>query len=176
MATTTKKRTVTEKRMYGVWTPWAEVLCFKCHGPKDKRTGEDVSAYFKANLRGSHDGPGFCTRCGEKIWVDETVAHLTRLRKVLGGDMNQTGGMCSALSIANAADTHYAVVTTESGDDVFIGYYTKEAWDHTGDEAIVCYTIPFTSLEVECAAIQAVLTGAAEVPGAKKVMENGVWL
>jgi hypothetical protein len=165
-----------EKRKGAAWTPWAEVLCADCHGPTNKLTGENVSEWFSRRPRKS-DGPGYCTRCGAAVWVDEAVAHLTRIRKQLGkGEMNQTGGMCSALSVLNDAGTHCVVVTTQDVD-LFLGYYTKEGWNEASDKPIAAYSVPEgTSLEDECAVIQAVLD-EEDVPSyAKKIAENGEWL
>jgi hypothetical protein len=42
---------------------------------------------------------GTCDQCGCPIWVDDHPGPLAALRMRVGGEMEQTGGMCSALRI-----------------------------------------------------------------------------
>jgi hypothetical protein len=80
----------------GVWTPWAEALCRNCYDSIDHPLKREI---IWLGRREATDRFGVCTRCGAPIWVREDVAVLTRLRALVGGDLEQRGGMCVALSI-----------------------------------------------------------------------------
>lgn len=117
------------KRTSALWTPFGEVLCDSCHGSV-KWNGKDVTV---PEQTGQDDERGYCTRCGNPVWVlgRSDVAILTRLRHKMGeGDMQQTGGMCAALAFERP-DGGYVVATAEN--EVILGLYTKEGWEDSGE-------------------------------------------
>lgn len=132
-----------------VWTPWADVLCRICYaskliaapeikwpGPADATTAPDRAEWREG------DGPGFCTECGGDVWVHDEIAQLTRLRKLVGGEMQQTGGMCAALAIPHVAGGTVAV--TNMNGTIDIGLYYPKDWDE-GGEVIQMYCLPFST-------------------------------
>lgn len=125
------------KRVSALWTPWAEVLCPACHGSK-KWNGKDITV---PEQNGQDDEHGYCTKCGNPVWVlgRSDVAVLTRLRHKMGeGEMQQTGGMCAALTFERK-DGGYVIATVDDYDPdtqtdiVTLGLWTKEGWEETGE-------------------------------------------
>jgi len=124
----------------GVWTPWAEVLCRHCHDEIDaKEATAKRKIEWPEGEKREGDGPGLCTKCGATVWVHEDVAQLSRLRKLTGGVMEQTGGMCAALAIGRL-DGGTGVVTNLDGP-LSIGVYGPGEWEEGGAE-VQCYCIP----------------------------------
>jgi len=133
----------------GVWTPWAEVLCRNCHDALKAEAKREIKWPDPEKRLG--DDQGFCTACGAEVWVHEDIAQLTRLLKVLGtGELEQTGGMCSALTIARA-DGGTVVVTNMDGP-VMIGIFHKGEWGE-GQEAAEYYNLPLSTPDDLAAAI-----------------------
>ena len=149
-----------------VWTPWADVLCRVCYegltaaesarlhaapmvkikwpGPPDPTTAPDRAEWREG------DGPGFCTECKRPVWVHEEIAQLTRLRKLVGGELQQTGGMCAALFISR--EDCGAVVVTNLNGPIDIGLYQPRGWEEC-DGAVQSYCLPFASPDEAVAAI-----------------------
>lgn len=99
----------------GVWTPWAQVLCSRCHNalPDERRRSfdevvvadedadVDAQAMAKASMLATR-----CAECGEQIAMREDVAAehnlVLLINEATGVDaarMEQTGGMCSACKV-----------------------------------------------------------------------------
>ncbi len=103
------------KKVYpGIWTPRAETLCYECHGPNIERgkgvrsiTGYD--GLIMPYLSTSTPEPPYatCDRCNRLLHtgseaVDMLATLRDRLNAILGrqhASMDQTGGMCAALSV-----------------------------------------------------------------------------
>ena len=152
----------------GVWTPWADVLCRICHdthyaeryrkfreavdGLREiKWPGQaDSTAAPEFREKREGDGKGYCTQCGADIWVHEEIAQLTRLRKLVGGELQQTGGMCAALAIPHVSGG--TVVVTNLNGPIDIGLYEPGGWDEC-DGAVQSYCLPFSSPDEAVAAI-----------------------
>lgn len=146
------------RRQAALWTPFGEALCDSCHGSV-KWNGRPVNVPAQT---GTDDEHGYCTKCGRPVWVlgRSDVALLTRVRQKMGGEMNQTGGMCAALSFERA-DGGYVIVTAE--EDFVLGLYTKKGWEDSG-EAARLQTAPVNrSLDQVCEAIRFLLDAPYDV-------------
>lgn len=133
----------------GVWTPWGEALCRYCHdGTKGSNVKRDIQ--WVTEMRPEGEGVGVCTKCGTAIWLEEDVAQLTRLRAIVGGDMQQTGGMCSALVIPRPDGG--TVVVTNFDTTLDIGTYKPGMWEE-GDQNDELYRIPYWTPDAAAAAV-----------------------
>ncbi|WNF21309.1 hypothetical protein [Mesobacillus jeotgali] len=91
---------------YGVWTPSAGVICFKCHGPQFNSGSYNVNSEIWRELQKEQplkkgNAITFCDKCYSAIQLIESVAEehnmVARLRETgIDATMVQTGGMCSA--------------------------------------------------------------------------------
>ena len=145
----------------GVWTPWADVLCRICHEalPAEVTAAKrdikwpgpaDPTAAPGCEERREGDGPGWCTSCGRAVWVHEDIAQLTRLRAIAGGEMEQTGGMCSGLTRTRMDGG--TVVVTNMDRDIVIGLYAHGVWEE-GGEVTALYTLPGNTPDSAAAAV-----------------------
>lgn len=143
----------------GIWTPWATVLCYSCHGPT-RRTAREITSevVFKNSEpreglpEGDHDwgeSVANCDGCGNRIWVMGDAGLLGSLRAMLRGansdvraELQQTGGMCAALEVYSDSsyddDEGYPrVVITCLDGPFFIARYDGAAqWEdgtHSGE-------------------------------------------
>src|SRR5262252_8629106 len=105
--------TTTTKPVYGVWTPWAEVLCYGCHGQEMRtRPGRKIPDAAFERLLGEYVGEQTsacrCDKCGRPIVIDgrDDVTTLGAMRDRLNdaipgarARLDQTGGMCVGLSV-----------------------------------------------------------------------------
>ena len=138
-----------------VWTPQAEVICGPCHGQRQfgGRT-IDTSSHEPAALRhfDLEDEAGLvsvavvaiatCDKCGVAVQSTDDFAHLASLRSsdspnayprrlsLSGAQMEQTGGMCAALSYGT--DKGFCFVTVEQG---FLATFwaTREGFEDQAD-------------------------------------------
>ena len=154
----------------GVWTPWAEVLCRICHdamGPEVTAKREikwpgnpDPTAAPDRREWREGDGQGICTACGAAVWVHEDIAQLTRLRAIAGGELQQTGGMCSALAFSR--EDKGTVVVTNMDDVLSVAIFPPGGWEE-GEEALRYYVLPLAMPdEAAAAAIQLARTEPLE--------------
>jgi hypothetical protein len=144
----------------GVWTPWADVLCRNCHDALGKEVTAKREIKWPAGEKRKGDGQGYCTQCGAPVWVHEEIARLTRLRKLVGGDMEQTGGMCAALALCRE-DGGKVVVTNLDGF-IFIGTYKAGQWEE-GGEGLDARELPSSTSDEDAAAnIRVALTESLE--------------
>src|SRR5262249_25059946 len=90
-----------------------------------------------------------CTKCGAHIWVHEDIAQLTRIRALAGGEMEQTGGMCSALVYYREDRT---VVVTNMDYDLAVAVFQPKAWEE-GEDTIRAYSLPLTTPTHAAAAV-----------------------
>lgn len=116
----------------GIWTPWAEVLCVACHGPKYFVSGKDVPDFATLATEEVEPNPAeaegvtTCDVCGTGIVLDDSVAleHnlvvALRAAGVTDAAMMQTGGMCSAARIP--VGTGAVMVNDRMGWDSLPGY------------------------------------------------------
>jgi hypothetical protein len=125
----------------GIWTPWAQILCFECHGDKAMQTKLNPERFKEQPLDDEMDSAiAVCDKCGKSIWMDYKVAWEQKVVLALRekgfekAGMDQTGGMCSAANVPLTSDEdggHKYVLITESedpdqphGDPTFmVGYY-----------------------------------------------------
>lgn len=88
----------------GIWTPWAMVVCYNCHGNifLDKTlTDEEMAMHNEPVDLKEGNRITFCDTCGKDVQVYDSVAEEHNLVKELltmGYDayLEQTGGMNSA--------------------------------------------------------------------------------
>lgn len=160
--------TTTDTVRSGVWTPWAEALCPDCH-----RTVTDAQAQ-RIQVRLDADEPlydtptqGLCTTnpgedrrgCGAPIWLPPDVAPLTRIKAHFpGAELEQTGGMCSALLIPSTPDGPVVIVTALDGPILMSTYASREAWQESWEDGQGFRELPEdTPDEVVIATIQKML-------------------
>ena len=114
----------------GLWTPGAAVLCWECHGPsmgphRKGPTDEEYATYCEplAPDCWSAECLCLCQKCGRDIDVrHEDVAQLRRIQHLAGrGDMEQTGGMCAAMSVVLSGGT---LVFSALDGPLGAGWYT----------------------------------------------------
>jgi hypothetical protein len=141
---------------HGVWTPWAHVLCWSCHGPKLLRqtlSDEEYAKRCEPRERGEYEGHATCRECGCTVWTRDDVAMLDRLIRSLDDDepirgwLQQTGGMCSAATFCRqSTDTDDPgstdpVIVASDGEDpdqpdaVLLGLYEAADWLHGDGES-----------------------------------------
>ena len=144
----------------GVWTPWAEVLCRNCHD----KLGDDVTAKRKVKWpegKREGDGQGICSRCAAAVWVNAEIALLTRLRALVGGDLEQTGGMCAALVIGRTQDDGRVVVTNMDAP-ICVAIFAPGEWEEGNAEAQI-YNLPgATPDDIAAAVIRVALNESLE--------------
>ena len=136
---------MTELRHPGIWTPWATVVCFDCHGDRfDRGFGEvhkvpapTFSECCALQPRQGDEGPTKCDTCGRPIWVRDDVAALSEMRHAINlGEMEQTGGMCSGLSIT--LEDRYVFVSCMDGDWCIGCYPNRESlWEADYDDMAI---------------------------------------
>jgi hypothetical protein len=131
-------RTTTVPLVEGIWTPWAAVLCGACHETHKPEYGPTVT--LAPTTLGTHDALTTCDSCRRPIALDCVVAGEHNLmlalhRAEVPARMDQTGGMCSAVSVAlgpqcdDGSDGDCLLIvddeTTEASDPpaFAIGYY-----------------------------------------------------
>lgn len=124
-----------KKTPLGIWTPKAEVLCFKCHGKKiGKVTLSDEE--FKKQLEpiDLQEGKDItsCCRCGEEIQIYKPIAVENELVLTLRGysvdaNLAQTGGMNSSVEIKMPHNRIMSITFDEEcNNEWFISFYDEE--------------------------------------------------
>ena len=121
---------------FGVWTPWANILCPACH--ESMGTEELKRRYPRAfsqtgpfpifsHAQAQQERPnwtselGQCDDCTCLLWMDESIAREQWFARQFKGDerisgfMMQTGGMCSAAGMQDKTKDFYLMVTCEEG-------------------------------------------------------------
>ena len=117
----------------GVWTPWAEVLCRPCHGPRfleqtiPEEEHDRLCVPISEKAVPKEDCVTSCDRCGRRCHVSVKVAYehelATALKSVLKGrvkdvGMEQTGGMCSAVGVSlHGGQKSIFMVADEENDE-----------------------------------------------------------
>lgn len=135
----------------GIWCPWAEVLCWTCHETLPKsalvRSVGSLRHVDVAVPDAEHELCK-CDRCGAQIAVRDSVARCANLRDALVAllepepfapeiSLEQTGGMCAAVSIslARAGREHLLYATAHDGPLLLCSYprsavhFTEWDWE-----------------------------------------------
>lgn len=126
----------------GLWTPWAEALCVPCHS---KVTPAEQSCVVpgatSSDEPGTWDRRGLCSRCGAGIWLPGDVALFTRIKARVGGRLEQTGGMCAALSVVLPTGRYICLTEGGGGDEGWLAciYTSEEAFGEV--EALACESL-----------------------------------
>jgi hypothetical protein len=129
------------KAKNGLWTPWAMVICYKCHGPEfggiTLRTLSESQMELEDQVIAikERNKVTFCDKCGCDIQVDSSVAeehNFVRALRAAGldADMEQTGGMNSACVLYK---NHMGPLNENEFDPI---YYVTYDWDGCGQYAI----------------------------------------
>ena len=123
-----------------LWTPWAEVLCWPCHGPQlHGRSDSPKAAAFKVLCTPRLSPPGtfacVCDRCDAVGWIErQDVAREQALRIAVGaGRLDQTGGMCSAVRFDLPGGGFLFATDDEEG--FCVGRYLSEEAFENGETA-----------------------------------------
>lgn len=134
----------------GIWTPWAEVLCYECHGPTFRTghaNGKPIEKYAEMCLTVTNEPKVYtrCDSCGKNILIERPdVTELAHLRDAINGRMNakvcrldQTGGMCCAVNVPLGGDAYLLLTSSDDGEGKFgIGEYKNADDDgkYNGEE------------------------------------------
>jgi len=143
--TTLKGTCIMEQYKKGIWTPWAKVVCYECHGnenlPKPK-TDEEWERFTRPQGLKYGNAVTFCDDCHSPVQLDDSVAMEHNLVEALRqrgfeAHMAQTGGMMSACSIEPSEELkggrgpddvgEILVTYNDSGDGLYwMGAYDSE--------------------------------------------------
>lgn len=135
------------KHLPGLWCPWAEILCYPCHGSESNR-GEPMRDYdLNCQPREASDGEAkaTCDRCERAVWLHQDIAaeqqvvFALRAAGIKSAGMQQTGGMCSAAG-CHSADHNVLVTASEEEAGGYIAGLYKADQDECTDDAI-CATV-----------------------------------
>lgn len=130
----------------GIWTPWAQVLCYDCHGNDnlpEPKTEEEWARMAAPQLLMDGNAVTFCDGCHTDVQVYDSVAHEHNLVHALRDRgfyavMSQTGGMMSGCSIIPSEDLRengkpdgigeLLITYNDSGDNLYwMGVYDNDA-------------------------------------------------
>ena len=130
----------------GVWTPWAQVLCYDCHGNENlpnPKTEEEWAHMVAPQPLADGNAVTFCDGCHTDVQVYDSVAYEHNLVAALrdcGFDaaMEQTGGMMSGCSITPSEELQgekgpddigeILITYNDSGDNLYwMGVYDNDA-------------------------------------------------
>ena len=122
---------MTQLRKPAIWCPWAEVICYSCHGDSFNCYGEtkvmsapDYAEHCALQPKRKGQDEGWCDRCGCDVWAPEELALLQRIRNKVGGHLDQTGGMSAALMISdNLYGSAPQVCVTALDGPLVVGLY-----------------------------------------------------
>jgi len=123
----------------GVWTPFAEVLCGECHDGNKPVWNDKPIIVGTAMIVGDDDELlAHCDTCDEVIWIRDDIATLANLKRSLmmalyPVEMQQTGGMCSALVMRFEPPDHkhvFLLIITNMDGPFMLGLYRDdEDWE-----------------------------------------------
>ena len=138
----------------GVWTPWAAVVCYDCHGNENlpnPKTEEEWEKVTKPQELRYGNAVTFCDDCHTPIQVDESVAYehnlVAALRECgIEAELSQTGGMCSAASISPSDE-----LRGERGPDDIGEILVTYSFDGDGAYWVGVYDNDFSPVEAEWA-------------------------
>lgn len=128
---------IVKKRVTGIFTPWAQVLCYACHGndllgfrlPAERFTEVCTP---RDEVLDELEGPGTCDECFCDVWVRGDVAQLQGVRALAGGSLQQTGGMCAMLQI----DVGLNRICINADDMLYVSLYPTELAIYEGDHLL----------------------------------------
>ena len=126
------------KAKLGIFTPYAKVICFKCHGsefPNKELSNEAMEDMDNpvALKKGNHFTR--CDSCGSFVQLNKSVAQEHNIALELTelgyeSELHQTGGMNSACSISinipqiteDEEQPYYYMTYNFEGDDAYVIY------------------------------------------------------
>jgi hypothetical protein len=125
--------TIEELRLTpGIWTPWAQILCFECHGDRALQTTLDPERFKEQPLDDKMDSAiAVCDECGKDVWMVYKIAWEQKIVAALKEKghkavMEQTGGMCSAAGMYLTSD--------EDGGQKYVWITESEDTDRPHDD------------------------------------------
>ncbi|MBR5259365.1 MAG: hypothetical protein IKV48_02675, partial [Eggerthellaceae bacterium] len=126
----------------GVWTPWAQVLCYDCHGNENlpnPKTDEEWARMTAPRPVADGNAITSCDNCGAHVQMDESVAYehelvLALRERGFDAEMRQTGGMVSACGIepsemlkgAGGPDDISEILVTYDEGSYWMGVYDND--------------------------------------------------
>lgn len=172
------------KNLVGLWTPGAEILCGPCHGPLDS-SRRPMANLEKFTTPRSIDPEadeklGSCDHCNAEIILDAALANeqamVETLREAIIRDglkvnsvrLEQTGGMCSAVSVHFPDGGHILLTHYEGQSDEKSLAWTVGVYDPEGESCEDGLTDPFTAPQ----AVGIVLHQCRMHAGSKKAAES----
>lgn len=136
----------------GLWTPYAKVWCAKC-AKENRAPISDFENRGKPRHYeyGSGTIQGWCSDCGTEVWIDSKIAQEQRMVRALSAagvpaEMDQTGGMCSAVVVHGPHEDFYINVfgDEESMEDYganwMLGLFTEEDAECVDDAGNECFS------------------------------------
>lgn len=137
-----------DKAVQGIWTPWADVICYECHGPDfssapNGRKLDKESEEWKKLTKPEYapaESITHCDKCNKLVSVVEEIAaehNFVSSIKSLGyeASMAQTGGMNSA-GIIPLKDDKFIMVNfgLEADISYTLGMFkdTEDDWEYIG--------------------------------------------
>ena len=127
----------TVKAYPGIWTPWAAVVCVRCHGNVLANNRGPTPGWETRNRRTAQPANQVtpCDNCGRLTCVHPDVAFLHNLVAEVGAQginmsMQQTGGMVPA---AVHGTGHGYLVVTRFGE-LLVGFWPGRSWLGESDE------------------------------------------
>lgn len=127
----------------GHWLPTAAILCAACVGGRPAGASDTDGRHVEWRTNEWY-GATRCNKCDAWIAVRDDVADLNNLRLALGaGEMQQTGGMCSALEFGFSERPREpaVMVTANDGDGFLVCRYqpsdAPEEFDWENPECLV---------------------------------------
>lgn len=125
----------------GVWTPWGYVWCVACnnwHAIEEDPTIAKTLRVEKVAANEDDFTMTTCDQCGKTIMVEGAAGILHAYKEAINSvpglyaEMEQTGGMCSALRVEPAVTdpkgSDWVVVMTEDDGAILMGLYTRASW------------------------------------------------
>lgn len=134
----------------GIWTPWASIICYECHGKKfvgakynhelgkfeDKILDDKEFEKAKSEIPLKEDNAiTKCSKCGSLVQLNKSTAQennlFLKLKEAgINAEMSQTGGMNSAVELRKE-DGGFVWITYDvfGADDEYewyLGVYDEE--------------------------------------------------
>ena len=112
----------------GIWTPWAQVLCFRCHGANGPITSDviETNSSLRTGEPETEEDYGevlcHCDQCETPIWIRSDAGKLRVVAEVINkysddveANMWQTGGMCPGLGVRRKNRGEHVFVSAMDG-------------------------------------------------------------
>jgi hypothetical protein len=132
-----------ETALPGMWTPWAKISCYECHGNKIREheiPAADYAELLQPRSSEKWEEKTCCDSCGRHVWVDNKIAAehnlVAKLRSEgIEAEMQRIGGMCSAASCRIPGGYYMLFAEDEAPREFMISPVTEEDWEPIDEPA-----------------------------------------